>query len=140
MSQGYGVGAEGLSMNTFRNKGIAFFIALDLLILLSIGAAVFLLNTYRHVNINEAISNRTRAILIAESGIAYAYWKIRINEDDESPANPMSSYFPVPGTCTLSNMPISLPNADWSIEVNVTDDGTKKTIDSIVTYPKSTVF
>jgi len=117
-------------MSTFRNKGIALFVALALLLLLSIGIAVFLLNTYRHVNINEAISNRTRAMLVAESGIAYAYWKIRIGKDDAGA--------PILYPCTL-NPPIALPT-NWSIQVDVTDDGTKKTIGSTVGYSKSTAF
>ena len=125
-------------MNIFRNKGIAFFIALNLLILLSIGAAVFLLNTYRHVNINEAISNRTRAILIAESGIAYAYWRIRIDQDQSGGSMAGANIYTFDTSIPINS---SLSSA-WSLVVKVTEPGggSPKTIDSIVTYPKSTAF
>ena len=132
-------------MSTFRNKGIALFIALALLLLLSIGIAVFLLNTYRHVNINEAIASRARAMLVAESGIAFAYWRIRIDQ------NQLGGSMAQGGTYTFDTsipMNSSLP-VGWSIQVDVITPGTpmgpiipgaQKTINSKVTYAKSTVF
>jgi len=121
-----------------NNKGVALFISLALLLLLSTGAIVFLLTAYNSVNINEAIARKKRAIIVAEAGINYAHWKIRINEDDDG--DPMSDYFPVPGTCTLEDTPISLL-PDWTLQVDIVDSGTgRKTINSTVTYPKSSVF
>lgn len=128
-----------------NKKGVALFISLALLLLLSIGAIVFLLTAYNSVNINEAIARKKRAIIVAEAGINYAYWKIRINEDADG--DPMSDYFPSPGTCTFTSegtppdIPISLL-PDWTLQVDVVDlVGTgRKTINSTVTYPKSSVF
>ncbi|MBU1148004.1 MAG: hypothetical protein KKD11_06585 [Candidatus Omnitrophica bacterium] len=125
-----------------NKKGVALFISLALLLLLSIGAIVFLLTAYNSVNINEAIARKKRAIIVAEAGINYAYWKIRINEDADG--DPMSDYFPSPGTCTFTSedgdIPISLL-PDWTLQVDVVDSGTgRKTINSTVTYPKSSVF
>ncbi len=118
-----------------NNKGIAFFVSLALVLLLSMAAFVFLVSAYNSSNINESLLRRARAITIAEAGINYAFWKIRINEDDIG--NPMSGYFP--GTCTLSPS-ISIPTG-WSVEVTVQDTGTDpKTVRSTVNYPKSTVF
>ena len=118
-----------------NNKGIAFFVSLALVLLLSMAAFVFLVSAYNSSNINESLARRARAITIAEAGINYAFWKIRINEDDSG--SPMSDYFP--GTCTLSP-PISIPTG-WSAQVAVQDTGTGvKTVRSTVNYKKSTVF
>lgn len=123
-------------VNVYRhNKGIAFFVSLALLLLLSISVIVFLIASYNSANISESLIRRSTAMTLAESGINYAYWKIRINEDDDG--GPMSDYFP--GTCTLTP-PIPLP-AGWSIAVGVQDAGAgQKTIRSRVVYPKTTVF
>ena len=129
-------------MSTFRNKGIALFIALALLLLLSIGVAVFLLNTYRHVNINEAIANRARAMLIAESGIAYAYWKIRVGEDDAgSPVDFYDGNLYTLDPTAQATSPMPIPTG-WTIAIDVQDIGSTGTItiDSTVDYPKSTAF
>jgi len=118
-----------------NNRGLAFFISLTLLLLLSMGITVFLLTSYNSANINEALVRRSKAITIAEAGINYAYWKIRINEDDDG--DPMSDSFP--GTCTLTP-PISVPTG-WSVDVAVEDTGSSpKTIRSRVVYPKASVF
>jgi len=128
-------------MSTFRNKGIALFVALALLLLLSIGIAVFLLNTYRHVNINEAIANRARAMLIAESGIAYAYWKIRIGKEDSGSSVDFydGNLYTLDPTAQAS--PMSIPTG-WAIAIDAQDIGSTGTItiNSKVTYAKSTVF
>ncbi len=104
--------------NTFNKRGIALFITLALLFLLSVSAIVVLLMAYNYANVTQNQMNRSKAILYAESGIHYAYWKIRINEDDAG--DPMTDYFP--GTCTLTPS-MTLPTG-WSVEVDVTDDGT----------------
>ncbi|MBU1061677.1 MAG: hypothetical protein KJ952_03025, partial [Candidatus Omnitrophica bacterium] len=71
-------------MNISNKKGIALFIALSLLLLISIGIIVFLVTSYNYANINESNIRRSRAMTLAEAGINYAYWKIRIDEDDGS--------------------------------------------------------
>lgn len=125
-----------------NNKGIALFVGIALVLLLSMTALAFLISAYNSGNINESLARRARAITVAEAGINYAFWKIRINEDDTG--SPMSDYFPVPGECILEP-PISVP-AGWDVEVNVQypDSGSpypgSKTVRSTVTYPKSTVF
>ncbi|MBU1006286.1 MAG: hypothetical protein KKH08_01670 [Candidatus Omnitrophica bacterium] len=118
-----------------NNKGIAFAVSIALVLLLSITAIVFLVSAYNSVTINESLARRARAITRAEAGINYAFWKIRINEDDSG--DPMSDYFP--GTCTLTP-PITIPTG-WSIQVSVEDNGLDpKTVKSTVNYQKSTVF
>lgn len=125
-----------------NNKGIAFFVSLALVLLLSMAAVVFLVSAYNSSNIAEGLLRRARAITVAEAGINYAFWKIRIDEDDSTPPTPMSDYFP--GTCTLSP-PISIPTG-WSVEVSVQDPDPDspypelKTVRSTVNYKKSTVF
>jgi len=67
-------------MNRYNNKGIALFISLSLLFLLSIGAIVVLLTAYNYANITENQIKRLKAITLAEAGINYAYWQLRTNE------------------------------------------------------------
>lgn len=114
------------------NKGVAFFISLALLLLLSIGAATFYIIAYNYANISEGLSRGLRAITLAESGINYAYWKIRIGEDDNN--NPLT--FP-----TTLTPPISIPTG-WTIQVDITEDAVtgRKTIRSTVNYPKASVI
>ncbi|MFH1853978.1 MAG: hypothetical protein ABH815_01555 [Candidatus Omnitrophota bacterium] len=64
------------------NKGIALFISLTLLFLLSIGAITVLLTAYNYANITENEIKRLRAITLAEAGINYAYWQLRTNESN----------------------------------------------------------
>lgn len=71
-------------MHTEKNshkKGVALFIALALLFLLSVTAAVVLLSAYNHANISENQIKRLKAISSAEAGINYAYWKMRTDPD-----------------------------------------------------------
>ena len=113
-----------LSKNS--KKGVALFIALALMFLLSICAVVTLLTAYNYANISENQINRSRAMNISESGINYAYWKIRVKQDDAGG--------PITYPCILT-LPISLP-AGWSVRVDIAEDpftGTK-TISSKVTY------
>ena len=122
-------------LKKLKNKGIALFVTLALLLLLSMAVAVFLITSYNSANINESLYRRERALVVAEAGLNYAYWKIRIDRDDAG--GPMSDYFP--GTCTLTP-PISIPTG-WTLQVDVEDTGTgRKTVSSTVNYPKSTVF
>lgn len=59
------------------NKGIALFITIALLFLLSLGAIVVLLTAYNYANISENQIKRLKALSAAEAGINYAYWKLR---------------------------------------------------------------
>lgn len=126
-------------LKKLKNKGIAFFITLALLLLLSMAVAVSLITSYNSANINEALYRRQKALTVAEAGLHYAYWKIRIGEDDDG--NPVD--FSDGDEHTLIP-PISIPSG-WNIEVKVEvkdeDEATgRKTIESKVIYPKATVF
>ena len=59
------------------NKGIAIFIALMLLFLLSLAAIAVLLTAYNYNNICEGQTRRLKAMTSAEAGINYAYWQLR---------------------------------------------------------------
>jgi len=63
--------------NSSNNKGIAIFVTLMLLFLLSLAAIAVLLVAYNYNNICEVQIRRIKAINLAESGINYAYWKLR---------------------------------------------------------------
>ena len=104
-----------------HNKGVALFISLALLFLLSVGAIVVLLTAYNYANISENQIKRLNAITLAEAGINYAYWRIRTDGTLSFP-------------CTLIP-PISLP-IGFSIEVDIEEDVEtgRKTIRSKVTY------
>ena len=67
-------------MTSKRNKGIALFVSLALFLLLSIGVIVVLLSAYNYTNITENQIKRLKALSLAESGINYAYYRIRIGE------------------------------------------------------------
>ncbi len=73
-------------INKPKSKGIALFITLTLLLLLSIVTIAVLLNSYNYVSISERQIRRLKALSLAESGIHYAYWKIRVGENDEGEA------------------------------------------------------
>ena len=111
------------------------FVTLSILLLLSMGVVIVMLAAYNYANVTESQIRRARAIALAEAGVNYAYWKIRIGQDD---AGDPISYPCAP--CTLTP-PISLPTANWAIQVDIngTANG-RKTIESKVTYPKATVF
>lgn len=115
-----------------RNKGVALFVSLALLFLLSVGSAIVLLTAYNYTNISENQIRRTMALAASEAGIHYAYWKIRIGKDDDN--NSLS--FPAALT-----PPISLPSG-WFIQVDITEDVLtgRKTIRSTVNYPKASVI
>ena len=64
-----------------NNKGVAIFITLMLLFLLSLTAIAVLLGGYNYNNICEGQIRRIKAITSAEAGIAYAYYQIRNDSD-----------------------------------------------------------
>ena len=119
----------------YDKKGVVLFVTLSILLLLSMGAVVVLLTAYNYANVTENQIRRARAIALAEAGINYVYWKIRVGQDDNG--DPIS--YPC-APCTL-NPPISLPAAGWAIQVDITGtENGRKTVESKVTYPKATVF
>ena len=65
-----------------NNKGIAIFIALMLLFLLSLAAIAVLLTAYNYNNICEGQIRRLKAMTSAEAGINYAYWKLGPKTDE----------------------------------------------------------
>lgn len=111
-----------------HNKGIAIFITLMFLFLLSLIAIAVLLTAYNYNNICEGQISRLKAIKLTEAGVNYAYWKIRIGKDD------LGNDIVYP--CILQP-PIAVP-AGWAFQVTVTNDN-PHTIQSKVTYPKSRV-
>lgn len=60
-----------------NNKGIAIFVSLALLFLLSAVAIIVLLTAYSYNNICEGQIKRLKAMTSIEAGINYAYWKLR---------------------------------------------------------------
>jgi len=111
------------------------FVTLSVLLLLSMGAAIVLLTAYNYANVTESQIRRARAIALAEAGINYVYWRIRVGQNDFG--DPIT--YPC-APCTY-NSTISLPTADWAIQIDVTGtESGRKTIESKVTYPKATVF
>lgn len=64
-------------MKKYSNKGVAIFIALMLLFILSLLVVAILLTTYNYNNICEGQIRRLKAIASAEAGINYAYYQLR---------------------------------------------------------------
>ena len=62
-----------------HNKGVALFMTLMLLFLLSLIVAAILITTYNYNNICEEQAKRTKAMTLAEAGIHYAFWQLRTN-------------------------------------------------------------
>lgn len=60
-------------MKKYNNKGIAIFIAIMLLFLLSLAAIAVLLTAYNYNNICEGQTRRLKAMTSAESGLHYAW-------------------------------------------------------------------
>ena len=63
--------------NSSHKRGVALFVALALLFLLSVCTVVVLLTAFNYANISENQIKRLRAMKISEAGINYAYWKMR---------------------------------------------------------------
>ena len=64
-----------------NNKGVAIFITLMLLFLLSLASIAVLLTAYNYNYICEKQIKRIKAIALAEAGINYAYWQLRVDLD-----------------------------------------------------------
>ncbi len=62
-----------------NNKGIAIFITIMLLFLLSLITIAVLLTSYNYNNICEGQTRRLKAMTSAEAGIHYAYYQLRNN-------------------------------------------------------------
>jgi Tfp pilus assembly protein PilX len=62
-----------------NNKGIAIFISLALLFLLSASIITVLLTAYNYNSICEGQIKRIKAMNSAEAGINYAYYQLRTN-------------------------------------------------------------
>jgi Tfp pilus assembly protein PilX len=62
-----------------NNKGIAIFISLALLFMLSAAVIAVLLTAYNYNSICEGQIKRIKAINSAEAGINYAYYQLRTN-------------------------------------------------------------
>jgi Tfp pilus assembly protein PilX len=60
-----------------NNKGIAIFVSLALLFLLSAAAIAVLLTAYNYNSICEGQIKRMKAIASAEAGVNYAYYQLR---------------------------------------------------------------
>lgn len=116
-----------------KNKGIALFIALALLFLLSVGVTVVLLTAYNHANVTENLTRRMKAIMLAEAGIYYATWKLKNNESYTGES--FSA-----GSGVLSDIP---SGTGWSMVITVDAYSypayTGKRIRSKVDYPKAAV-
>lgn len=114
-------------MNIYNKKGIALFMAIILLLLISISVVIILLTASNYATFAGGQVRRTQAIALAESGIHYAYWKIRTDS---------SLSFPV----TFTEIPpISMPDTSYSIQVVIDDDSDGdgfQEINSTVTYKK----
>ena len=63
----------------YNNKGVAIFITIALLFLLSVAAIGVLLTAYNYNNICEGQIRRMKAITSAEAGVNYAYYQLRNN-------------------------------------------------------------
>jgi len=100
-----------------NNKGIALFLSITLLFLLSIASIAVLLTAYNYANITENQIKRTRALSLAEAGINYAYWYLR---DNPGFTGNIPTIYPDPGT----------PGVD----ITVTADSGRYRIDSTVQY------
>lgn len=62
-----------------NNKGIAIFISLALLFMLSAAVIAVLLTAYNYSSICEGQIKRIKAMNSAEAGINYAYYQLRVN-------------------------------------------------------------
>ena len=114
-----------------KDKGVALFIALSLLFLLSVGVVVVLLTAYNHTNVTENLTRRTKALMLAEGGIYYATWQLK---NDETYLGETIEA----GSGILSDIP---SGTGWRIVITVDDYvayGGKR-ITSKVEYPKAAV-
>lgn len=78
----------------FNNKGTALFITMAVVLLLAILVIVVLLTAYNYSQISFKLISRAKAISAAESGISYAYWKVRTDPTfNPSQASPDTSLY-----------------------------------------------
>ncbi|MBU4311497.1 MAG: hypothetical protein KJ706_02105 [Candidatus Omnitrophica bacterium] len=121
-----------------NSRGVAFFITLALLLILSMAALVFLLTAYNSANINEALYRRERALVMAEAGLHYALYQLRndITYTGET--------FLAGSGVMLDLMPDMPAGTGWSLIITITPSGAGDpgdyVVKSKVDYPKATVF
>ena len=113
-----------------NNKGLAFFISLSLSLILSLSIAFFLVSSYNSANVNEALARRARAIVIAEAGINYTLYQLRV---DPSYAG---ETFPAGIGIMTDLAPGMLAGSDWELKITVVGNEIK----SKVNYPKARVI
>ncbi|MCX5693201.1 MAG: hypothetical protein NTX47_05930 [Candidatus Omnitrophica bacterium] len=101
-------------MKKYNNKGIAIFVTIALLFLLSLAAIAVLLTAYNYNNICEGQIRRIKAITSAEAGINYVYHQLRTNE-----AAFVNAYKVPPGTAYAFPSPVI--NGITNLEVWVED-------------------
>ena len=111
-----------------NDKGIAIFITLMLLFLLSLITIAILLTAYNYSNICEGQTRRLKAMVSVEAGINYVYWKLRTD-----PISVITS----PGP-TTTNLSINGLN-DVSVIVTGPDSNGRYTIQSRATYSKAQI-
>ena len=89
-------------IKNFNNKGVAIFITLALLFLLSLLASAVLLTAYNYTNICEGQIRRMKAMTSAEAGVNYAYWYLRDNTSYGGGTLPLITLNGTPVTITIS--------------------------------------
>jgi len=123
--------------NYNNDKGIAIFVTLMLLFLLSLIAAAALLTAYNYSVICEGQIKRQKALASAEAGVHYVCYQLRTNETYF-----VSAYKRVPpDTTTAYTFPAPVMNGITSLKVWVEDLDPpvpgKYIIKSEATYPKA---
>ncbi|OIO34382.1 MAG: hypothetical protein AUJ70_01225 [Candidatus Omnitrophica bacterium CG1_02_40_15] len=84
--------------NYSGEKGIAIFVTLMLLFLLSLITIAVLLTAYNYNNICEGQTRRLKAMVSAESGINYAYYQLR----NDATTNFSTTYYSEPTAATIT--------------------------------------
>ncbi len=118
-------------MKKCNNNGIAIFMTLMFLLLLSLVVIAVLLTAYNYDNICEGQISRIKAINSAEAGINYAYWQFRTD-----PTNFTNDHFSEATADTIS------PGSN-GMTVKVWAEGPvsgRYTVRSKVTYNKARVM
>ncbi len=122
-------------MKNYNNKGIAIFVTLAFLFLLSLITIAVLSTAYNYNNICEGQTRRLKAITSAEAGINYAYYQLRTNAT--------TNFYPIHKDIGNADISLSGMNGITSLEVWVEDRdppiaGTY-IVKSKATYQKSSV-
>ena len=124
-----------------NSRGVAFFITLALLLILSMAALVFLLTSYNSANVNEALYRRERALVVAEAGLNHALYQLR-----EDPVYAGETFLAGSGVMLdlMPDVPAGSRSDWWKLTITVTpseaDDPGDYVVKSKVDYPKVTVF